>query len=295
MEMYMSRNVDDMIVPRSQGQSEQSLLLDNSFQWDVGFNMCKELPCPVTDYGMWDSDNRLVGDWVDYQLDNLGGMDQMNGNFMTSFLEEDPPPMSSSYQSYEILPEPKCSKIPFNSLPTNQNDDEDQSYSNDLKYVEVPSPMNWEKLEESQTCMPYDSGNYITRTGTSSETNTPLMEVGQVFEETSVEETTLHELEMAMTQLTDETRISFRDALYRLATSSRQRQLEDEMQSKEPTVGGTSRFGKAQHTETETNFFDSGVAHLLFNELNSNNPDLYHASSQKNQLQQSCRARHLQY
>lgn len=65
-----------MSVPHSQGQSEQSLSLDNSFQWDVGFNMCKELPC------LWDSENRLVGDWVDYQLDNLGGMDQMNGNFM---------------------------------------------------------------------------------------------------------------------------------------------------------------------------------------------------------------------
>lgn len=290
MEMYKSRNVDEMIVPQSRGQSKQSLLLDNSFQWDEGFGMCKELPRPQTDYGMWDSGNRLVGDWLDYQFDNLGGVDQMNDNFMNSFLEEDPPPMSNSYQSYEILPESKRNKITFNNLPTNQNDKHAQSYRGDMKYLEVPSTMDWDKLDDSPNSIQHDSGNHLTRNGTPSDTNTSLLGDGQVYEETSIEEATLQELEMVMTQLTDETRISFRDALYRLATSSRERQSEDQRHSEESSVDGmplsnvngrTSIFGKAVHAELETNFFDSGVAHLMFNELNSNSAELYHASRQK--------------
>ncbi|KAK9912589.1 hypothetical protein M0R45_036447 [Rubus argutus] len=44
---------------------------------------------------------------------------------------------------------------------------------------------------------------------------------GRVDEETSIEESVLQELEMVMTQLTEKTRICFRDALYRLADNSK--------------------------------------------------------------------------
>ncbi|PIA60087.1 hypothetical protein AQUCO_00400757v1 [Aquilegia coerulea] len=120
------------------------------------------------------------------------------------------------------------------------------------------------------------------------ETNSSLVTDGQVDEETSFEQVATRELKLAMTQLTEETRICFRDSLYRLAKSSRQRQLES--QSEELTIDGTfltnthgetARFEeKVEHMESETNYFDSTVAHLMFNELNST-PDLYQLSVQK--------------
>ncbi|PIA60082.1 hypothetical protein AQUCO_00400754v1 [Aquilegia coerulea] len=296
MEWYMVRDDDEMIVPQDREQSEQSLLQDNSFQWKEGLSMCGELPTP--DYGIWDSDNKLSGDWLDYQLDGMSGIDQMNDNFMNSFFEENTPRMRSTYQCAGKFPESECSTMSSGDLLTDvgmdsQSVSTDQSRRGNLNKLEVPSSMDWNTLDGPPTYTSYDSENgkgFITRNAHGIETNSSLVTDGQVDEETSFEQVAIRELELAMTQLTEETRICFRDSLYRLAKSSRQRQLESQSQSEEQTIDGTfstnthgetARFEeKVEHMESETNYFDSTVAHLMFNELNST-PDLYRLSGQK--------------
>ncbi|KAL5720256.1 hypothetical protein ACHQM5_012935 [Ranunculus cassubicifolius] len=265
MAWYMSRN-DEMVVPQSQAQSEQSLSLGNSFQWEEGLSMCGKLP--ITNYDMWGTENKLVGDWLDYQLDGISGMDQTNDNFMTSFLEEDPPPMRNSYES-------------FDNFQTNNNTKQEQSSRSNLKYLEVPSSMDWDKLEDSLAYPPYDTeeaNDSFARNAPGNETNTSYMIDEQVDKDRSLEETALQEFKMAMTQLTDDTRISFRDALYRLAKNSRQQQSEestDEEKSFSNVHSETSRYGKEEQTELQTNNFDRGVARLMFNELHDATPDMY--------------------
>ncbi|KAF9595626.1 hypothetical protein IFM89_001499 [Coptis chinensis] len=83
-----------------------------------------------------------------------------------------------------------------------------------------------------------------------SETNTSPMADGQLDEETSMEENALQELEVAMTQLTQETRICFRDALYRLARSSEQLHLKDERQIVEHTINETAVSNDQRETSS---------------------------------------------
>ncbi|KAF5199991.1 Lnk3-like isoform x1 [Thalictrum thalictroides] len=295
MEWYMVRDDDEMIVPQDQEKSEQSLLQDNSCQWKEGLSMYGELP--TADYGIWDSDNKLVGDWLDYQLDGMSAIDQMNDNFMNSIFEENTPRMRSTYQCVGNFPESECSTMSSGDLLTDvgmdsQSISTDQLRRGNVSKLEVPSSMDWNTLDDPPTYTSYDSENVkksVARHAHGNKANSSLVTDGQVDEETSFEEVAIRELELAMTQLTEETRICFRDSLYRLAKSSRQRQLEIQSQSEEQTIEGTfltnvhgetSRFGKVEHMESETNYFDSTVAHLMFNELSST-PDVYRVSVQK--------------
>ncbi|KAF9594140.1 hypothetical protein IFM89_028394 [Coptis chinensis] len=309
MEWYMCRDGGEMIVPQDQELSEQSVSQDNSFQWEEGLSMCGELP--VSNYGVWASETRLVGDWLEYQLHGLSEMDQMNDNFMSSFLQEDLPQMRNTYQSVGMFSESKCSTVPFDNLlkdvdMDSQSIPKDQWRREDLKYLEVPSSMDWDKLDGPSTSISYDSekekGSLSRNISASwrslvalvpavescqalgSETNTSPMADGQLDEETSMEENALQELEVAMTQLTQETRICFRDALYRLARSSEQLHLKDEKRIVKHTINETavsndqretSRAGKAERVEFGSNQYDSTVAHLMFNKINRKGVDLY--------------------
>ncbi|PON98736.1 hypothetical protein TorRG33x02_053510 [Trema orientale] len=108
----------------------------------------------------------------------------------------------------------------------------------------------------------------------------------QIDEETSFEEAVLQELKMVMNQLTEKTRISFRDALYRLANNSKQhhmRQNKDgELSVENPSLWALdteTRSGTKRATEAETNIIDRAIANLMFNKKDFNIRDLPEASS----------------
>lgn len=100
-----------------------------------------------------------------------------------------------------------------------------------------------------------------------------------VGEETSLEESVLQELRIVMTQMSDKTRICFRDALYRLSENSKQhidmptsRQNGDSTPETPPESGHDTnmRSGNDKAMESETNFIDRAIANLLFNKMDVN-------------------------
>uniref|UniRef100_A0A5B6YK64 Uncharacterized protein n=2 Tax=Davidia involucrata TaxID=16924 RepID=A0A5B6YK64_DAVIN len=104
---------------------------------------------------------------------------------------------------------------------------------------------------------------------------------GHVGDETSLEESVLQELERVMAQLTDRTRICFRDGLYRLAENSKQHAVNQShngvfISEKPPSStihDETYRLVKTEVTESETNTIDRAIANLMSNTMDSNAQD----------------------
>ncbi|XP_039024567.1 protein LNK3-like isoform X1 [Hibiscus syriacus] len=102
---------------------------------------------------------------------------------------------------------------------------------------------------------------------------------GFVSEGMSLEESVLKELEMVTTQLSDKTRICFRDAFYRLAKNSKQNPVALDQQGSlhaqtHPLKWTISeekiRSGKNEKTESETNTIDRTIASLTFDKMDIN-------------------------
>ncbi|KAK9024012.1 hypothetical protein V6N11_004194 [Hibiscus sabdariffa] len=102
---------------------------------------------------------------------------------------------------------------------------------------------------------------------------------GFVSEGMPLEESVLKELEMVMTQLSNKTRICFRDAFYRLAKNSTQNpvaldqqgNLHAQTHSPKWTISEEKiRFGKKETTESETNTIDRTIANLTFGKMDIN-------------------------
>nr|ABK94724.1 unknown [Populus trichocarpa] len=100
--------------------------------------------------------------------------------------------------------------------------------------------------------------------------------IGLVDEETSLQQSTLQELEMVMAQLNDKTRICFRDALYRLASNSKQHPIEQDqngdLSMETPGTGEDEKMGSGGKTtvEMETNAIDRAIANLMFSKMDLN-------------------------
>ncbi|KAL3814732.1 hypothetical protein ACJIZ3_016000 [Penstemon smallii] len=89
-------------------------------------------------------------------------------------------------------------------------------------------------------------------------------------EETYMDESVLLELQMSTLQLREDTRICFRDSLYRLAENSRQQTScsQNAMEDCKTTASGaSSRFEESNVEESNTNAIDRTVATLLFNTM----------------------------
>lgn len=83
-------------------------------------------------------------------------------------------------------------------------------------------------------------------------------------EEISMEESVLQHLENLTSQLTEETRICFRDSLYRLAGNSKH----DACQSRNAMPDQDSTwFNEEETTESRTNVIDRTVANFLFSNV----------------------------
>ncbi|XP_058744184.1 protein LNK3-like [Vicia villosa] len=80
----------------------------------------------------------------------------------------------------------------------------------------------------------------------------------------SIEESTLQNLEAIISQFNDKTRISFRDALYRLARDTKQQHPADDLDG-DISMQEALRSDDQQPMESETNSVDRAVANLMFN------------------------------
>ncbi|KAB2083871.1 hypothetical protein ERO13_A05G283500v2 [Gossypium hirsutum] len=102
---------------------------------------------------------------------------------------------------------------------------------------------------------------------------------GLVSKGMSLEESVLKELEKVTAQLSDKTRICFRDAFYRLAKNSKQNPVALNQQgnlhvrthSPKWTISEEKiRSGKKETTESETNTIDRTIANLTFDKMDMN-------------------------
>ncbi|KAG5565129.1 hypothetical protein RHGRI_001127 [Rhododendron griersonianum] len=230
----------------------------------------------------------------DYELSDLARNNQADDIFMSSLLEEGPTGADNMRGSFNFIPEFGYGVLPTNNLLTDMVTESDYDPSHlfgmgSSKYVKThafsPS-MNWGHGEvtpcnlrqKDDTTLKvrfpfvYNFGKwdvaFVARFAASSE-----FEMNElVNEETSIEASILHELQGAMVQLSEKTRICFRDAFYRLAKNSKQ-YMEDHSQNgdlvSDTVHDETLRSENTKTVESETNSVDRAIANLLFNKTGS--------------------------
>ncbi|KAK7405551.1 hypothetical protein VNO78_06966 [Psophocarpus tetragonolobus] len=190
-----------------------------------------------------------------YQLQDLSTFGHMDDFFLDSVLE-DFPCVESLHKSF-FDPENQCS----NSTGGVQKDISDSGFvscnsdSKDCMDIEANEVKDWDPFEQS-------NGNEM------------------MLEQLSHEEFTLQGFEMIISQLTEKTRICFRDALYRLARNTKH-VLEDldgglNMHQEIPRsiYNEAMRSEENKPMESETNSIDRAVANLMFNKMEINIVDL---------------------
>ncbi|KAG6628373.1 protein LNK3 [Carya illinoinensis] len=224
-------------------------------------------------------------DRPDSKLDDLAGFEQMNDIFLSSLLE-DLPDTETIDESFYFSPVSQCGVMPGDNLDsqcvrTDANDTVGRPMH--LKRNTFSSLMGWDNRDTTALqflpcnsdqidCPPVKGPFGEDKVSCEQHSMT-----GNFGKETSPEECVLQELEMVMAQLTEKTRICFRDALYRLAKNSKQHDMATEreagyvdMEKPPPWTPHdmTMRTGGKKAMESETNAIDRAIANLMFNELN---------------------------
>lgn len=231
------------------------------------------------------------------QLEDLAGLQQMDDIFLSSLLD-DLPGAENVHKSFFFRSD-SSGMLATDSISTSMNL-ETQSISSSVhsagssKYLKTHAFSPELGSEKGHTTISHISPCNSERNDCSPIKTDKLMLPteqgcmhGGADDETSVEESVLQELEMVMTQLTEKTRICFRDALYRLAdnskgnhvTQSQDRDLAIEEPSSWADHDETTRSGSKKVTESETNTIDRAIANLMFNEIDFNAQDLSGGSS----------------
>ncbi|KAK4379137.1 hypothetical protein RND71_000999 [Anisodus tanguticus] len=207
-------------------------------------------------------------DQLDFHLDNMTSIDQLDDVFLSSLLEDGPTGMDVCDKSSDLSTDSRCSML---------LDDDDQardehsniehmtsnSCAGTTKYFSAhafTSPVDWESPEVNNS--------YLLKKAPHAEVAVKLEHDRRdnrvSDEEISMEESVLQHLENLTSQLTDETRICFRDSLNRLADNSKH----DACQSRNAVPDQDSvRFSEEETTESRTNVIDRTVANLLFSNV----------------------------
>ncbi|KAI5600509.1 hypothetical protein BDE02_01G029400 [Populus trichocarpa] len=231
----------------------------------------------------------LSCDQPDYQLDDLSEIEQLDEFFLSSFLE-DLPRNENLNGSFCFSAEAECGMASADNRFTDTMSDL-QSISNDAhgmgssKYLKThafsPS-LSWEEGEVAASHFnPCNSDQKDLAPVKASLVNVLVPSehdgmIGLVDEETSLQQSALQELEMVMAQLNDKTRICFRDALYRLASNSKQHPIEQDqngdLSMETPGTGEDEKMGSGGKTtvEMETNAIDRAIANLMFSKMDLN-------------------------
>ncbi|XP_062174279.1 protein LNK3 isoform X1 [Alnus glutinosa] len=234
--------------------------------------------------------------WPACQLNDLAGFEQMNDIFLSSLIE-DLPEAESADGSFYFSPESKCDMMQIDNLDSQSMWNDANNTTGNSKYLKrhALSPLvGWDNRDLTavqfipchldQIDQPPVKGPFGEDTVSSEQISTN----GNLGQETSPEESVLQELEMAMTQLTEKTRICFRDSLYRLAKNSKQHHLATQKQDihlameKAPpwtAPDTTTRSESKKAMESETNVVDRAVANLMFNEIDFSGREFSSAAS----------------
>uniref|UniRef100_A0A6M2EEX2 Protein LNK3 n=1 Tax=Populus davidiana TaxID=266767 RepID=A0A6M2EEX2_9ROSI len=231
----------------------------------------------------------LSCDQPDYQLDDLSEIEQLDEFFLSSFLE-DLPRNENLNGSFCFSAEAECDMASADNGFTDTMSDL-QSISNDAhgmgssKYLKThafsPS-LSWEEGEVAASHFNQCNSDqkYLAPVKASLVNVLVPSEhdsmIGLVDEETSLQQSALQELEMVMAQLNDKTRICFRDALYRLASNSKQHPIKQDqngdLSMETPGTGEDEKMGSGGKTtiEMETNAIDRAIANLMFCKMDLN-------------------------
>lgn len=236
----------------------------------------------------------------DYQLNDLAGTYSTDDNFLSSLLEEDPTGMDSLDGSFNLYPKFEHGVLPADDLLTDMIIESDY----DPSHLFVMGSSKYLKTHASSPSVDWGHGDVATLhtpRNLRQKDNPPLKALVAKFapsseldivnrhvdDETTLEVSVLHELERAMTQLSEKTRICFRDALYRLAKNSQQQMVIDDqdLTPEEPPPltdhDETLRLEDTKTMESETNSIDRAVANLMFSKVDSGGIDLLAAVSSK--------------
>ncbi|GMN55563.1 hypothetical protein TIFTF001_024677 [Ficus carica] len=242
--------------------------------------------------------------------------------YATSFwssLLEDLPESKNSVKSFCFSPKSQCGMMQSNycsrdmnrDLENNSGDTQSLSSSRYLQTHAISPSLALEK--EDITASEFVSSqqkDLSTIKGVSMGVSGPSKQnsmITHIDEETSLEESVLQELKIVMNQvgsakslswedwplwmeMSEKTRICFRDALYRLAKSSKQHQM-TQNQDGDPCVGipfswtpdpETARSESKKATESETNIIDRAIANLMFNKTDLNERHISMAAASSN-------------
>lgn len=232
-----------------------------------------------------------------YQVDDVTealGADFADDMILSSFLQEDLTSMESLHGSFGLSPEFQCSS-PYDSLSNMVVDSlRVPNYSYGMKNSKYLKPDGFSQSGFGETtecstphyipcnlgerqCCPVPEAPHI---------DIPFMltQYGATGEQTSLEESVLHELEGVMAQLTQKTRICFRDSLYRLANISKQ---QDMVSGDNTNMFAAEKFPEAvldqsssspenkMAVESKANVIDRTIANLMFNNTEINAVDLH--------------------
>ncbi|KAJ7982385.1 protein LNK3-like isoform X1 [Quillaja saponaria] len=310
MDWYYGSRIDDLVVPKDQELSDRLPLPDNWSNWGIStpevFNSANkfftmdtnemEEDLELNDLSLSDEvgletsvhdKDQSSGSRVceglpeqflnqtylspyqpNYQLQYLEGFEQMDDIFLHSVLE-DLHGDENANKSFFFYPESQGSMTTGDNLLTDikgffgRNVSTTQFIPSNSKKKDRP-PIDAPPIKVLAPC----------------ENNSRAD--GMHHEKSSLEESILQELEMVMAQFTEKTRISFRDALYRLAGNSKEQQIVENQEgcfTTQKTMpwtdhNETMRSGKRKAMELETNTIDRAIANLMFNKMEFNIQDL---------------------
>ncbi|PHT40990.1 Cilia- and flagella-associated protein 20 [Capsicum baccatum] len=204
---------------------------------------------------------------LEFHLDNLASIDQLDDVFLSSLLADGPTGMDAADETSDLSTDSPHSMLMDDDQAGNEDSNSEHMTTNSCagtaKYFSAhafTSPVDWRSREVNNP--------YLLE-------KAPQPEIAVKLEhdkgdsrvsdkEISMEESILQHLENLTSQLTEQTRICFRDSLYRLADNSKQ----DACQSRNAMTDQDSTwFSKEEATESQTNVIDRTVANLLFSNV----------------------------
>uniref|UniRef100_A0A1D1YPN2 Serine hydroxymethyltransferase 1 n=1 Tax=Anthurium amnicola TaxID=1678845 RepID=A0A1D1YPN2_9ARAE len=229
-----------------------------------------------------------LGDQPDYQLQS--SMEQKDDFWESMFFEESPNMKNLSSNSMDFA----YKSMSFGNLLADMLEDphdslKDSSFMGSTSSLERAFPPLTDDVAEDEDQMEDASPSSVADNSMSPE-GSPMASVlavlvpaelvtskeivSNVQEKKCLEATVLWELEDVMSELNVETRICFRDALYRLAKISKRHCsfIKDETSSE--VDGESSCHGSLKSAELRTNDIDRTVANLMFNKPKSGLPGL---------------------
>ncbi|KAI3949945.1 hypothetical protein MKW92_020021 [Papaver armeniacum] len=290
MEIYNSGKVTQQ-QQQYQDECDRPLTSDDWYQW---MRSSPDGMCPVNENGKQkpemesgitvSEEQYLGGDWPEYTYGSGHGQNKMawEDEFsISSMLKDDMDVPQMSLGGEDDCSSARLDKMFDDMVADSQSKCTDQSDLGSSKYMkhDYPPSMYWNKLDETSSFMVSDTDQTEATVDTKEPAKSSAEQEEDANEEVSCK--AMQDLADVMTQLTSETRLFFRDALYRLANNSKQQQQSqnqnrcgEDYKPQSPTQHQqNSMYGSTDNMELETNIIDRTVAKLMFNEMNCNETD----------------------